>query len=128
MRPSGLELRIVSLESGALPACPFPGRDIYYMLCSVFICALRSLYSALNVIPLQCHSITVLIFVIPLSKMFVDTIHFAIKKSEISMFSKQIKTKLLKLFVLFTSRDERFPFLRNMFTRYSNNCKTGSDA
>ena len=30
-----------------------PGRDTYYMLCSVFICALRSLYSALNVSPLQ---------------------------------------------------------------------------
>ena len=32
-----------------------PGRDTYeyYMSCSVFICALRSLYSALNVIPLQ---------------------------------------------------------------------------
>ena len=32
-----------------------PGRDTYYMSCSVFICALRSLYSTLNVIPLQLH-------------------------------------------------------------------------
>ena len=30
-----------------------PGRDTYYMSCSVFICAYRSLYSALNVIPFQ---------------------------------------------------------------------------
>ena len=30
-----------------------PGRDTYYKSCSVFICALRSLYSALNVIPLH---------------------------------------------------------------------------
>ena len=30
-----------------------PGLDTDYMSCSVFICALRSLYSALNVIPLQ---------------------------------------------------------------------------
>ena len=30
-----------------------PGRDTDYMSCSVFICTLCSLYSALNVIPLQ---------------------------------------------------------------------------
>ena len=30
-----------------------PGRDSDCMLCSVFICALRSLYSALKSIPLQ---------------------------------------------------------------------------
>ena len=37
----------------ALPGLSIPGRDTYYMPCSVFICALRSFYSALNVIPLQ---------------------------------------------------------------------------
>ena len=48
-----LKLGTFTLESGALPACPFPGRDIDFMSCSVFICALRLLYSALNSIPLQ---------------------------------------------------------------------------
>ena len=46
--------RIRTLESGALPACPFPARTlIIYLSCSVFICALRSLYSALKSIPLH---------------------------------------------------------------------------
>ena len=37
-----------------------PGRDTYYMSCSVFICALRSFS--------QCHSITILVFSIENSK------------------------------------------------------------
>ena len=32
---SGLELRIVSVKSGALPACPFPAGTLIYMSCSV---------------------------------------------------------------------------------------------
>ena len=42
-----------------------PGRDTFYMSCSVFVCALRSLYSALNVIPLhytRMYSYSVLLY------------------------------------------------------------------
>ena len=54
--PIGTRTRKVSLESGALPACPFPATDC--MSCSVFkfICALRSLYSALKSIPLHMYN------------------------------------------------------------------------
>ena len=38
MAPKGLELEIVSLESGALLACPFPAGTLLYVVQCIYLC------------------------------------------------------------------------------------------
>ena len=56
MAPIGTQTRNCFSRVRRSAGLSIPGRDTYFMLSSVFICALRSLYSAL-----QCQSITVLL-------------------------------------------------------------------
>ena len=53
MAPIGTRTRNCLSRIRRSAGLSIPGRDTYYMSCSVFNFALRSLYSALNVIPLH---------------------------------------------------------------------------
>ena len=50
--PFGTRTRICHSRVRCFAGLSIPGRDIDFLSCSVFICALRSVYSALNSIPL----------------------------------------------------------------------------